>query len=55
MFLLGFIFIIYKYSEHTNNKNKDLKAKIYYIALKTILQLSYPNLLSTNLKKLRFL
>lgn len=31
------ISIIYEQSEDTNNKNKDLKTKIYYIALKTIL------------------
>ena len=35
--LLGSIFIIYKRSKDTNNKDKDLKTKIYHMALKTIL------------------
>ena len=35
--LLGSIPIIYERSEDANNKNKDLKAKIYHIPLKTIL------------------
>lgn len=34
---LGFIFVIYERLEDKNNKNKDLKAKIYYIVLKTML------------------
>lgn len=33
----GFISIIHKWSKDTNNKNKDLKAKIYYMALKIML------------------
>ena len=37
MLLLGSIPIIYKRSEDANNKNKDLKAKFYHIALKTML------------------
>lgn len=35
--LFGSIFIFYKQWKNENNKNKDLKTKIYYIALKTIL------------------
>ena len=35
--LLGSIFIIHDLSEDTNNKDKDLKAKIYHMALKTML------------------
>ena len=35
--LLGSIFIIYERSKDANNEVKDLKAKIYHIALKTIL------------------
>ena len=37
MLFLGFIFIIYKQLKDKNNKDKDLKAKIYYMALKIIL------------------
>ena len=36
--LLGFIPIVYKQLKNLNNKNKDLKAKIYHLALKTILK-----------------
>lgn len=35
--LLQSISVIHKQSEDTDNKNKDLKAKIYHLALKTIL------------------
>ena len=35
--LLGSIPIIHERSEDANNKNKDLKAKIYHMALKTML------------------
>ena len=35
------ISIIYKRLKNSNNKNKDLKAKIYYIGLKIILQSTY--------------
>ncbi len=35
-FLLGSIPIIYERSEDANNKDKDLKAKIYHMALKTM-------------------
>ena len=41
---LGSIPIVHKRSEDANNKNKDLKAKIYHIALKTILQCTYPSI-----------
>lgn len=33
----SFISIIYKWLEDINNKNKDLKAKIFYMILKIIL------------------
>ena len=35
--LLGSILIIYEWSKDANNKNKNLKAKIYYMALMIIL------------------
>lgn len=34
--LFGSIFIFYKQLKNQNNKNKDLKTKIYHIVLKTI-------------------
>ena len=37
MLFLDSIFIIHERSEDANNKNKDLKAKIYHMALKTML------------------
>ncbi len=40
--LFGSIFIIYERSKDANNKDKDLKAKIYHMALKTMLQHTYP-------------
>ena len=30
--------IVHEQAENSNNKNKDLKAKIYYLALKTMLE-----------------
>ena len=42
--LLGSISIVYERSKDANNKNKDLKAKIYYMTLKTMLQYTYPNI-----------
>lgn len=51
--LLDFILIIYELSKDTNNKNKNLNIKINYLALKTILQYSYPSFLSIDLKKMR--
>ena len=35
--LLSFISIIHKRSKDVNNKDKDLKAKIYHMMLKTML------------------
>ncbi len=35
--LLGSIPIIHEWSKDANNKDKDLKAKIYHMALKTML------------------
>ena len=40
--LLGSIPIVYKRLKDGNNKNKDLKAMIYYLALKTMLQRKCP-------------
>ena len=37
MLLLSSISIINEWSEYTNNNDKDLRAKIYYMALKTML------------------
>lgn len=51
--LLGSITIIYERSEDANNKDKDLKDKIYYIALKTISQYMYSFLSFINCKKIR--
>ena len=39
--LLSFISIIHKQLENTNNKNRDLKTKIYHLALKTMLEHKY--------------
>ena len=36
--LLGSIPIVYERSDDSNDKNRDLKAKIYYLALKTMLK-----------------
>ncbi len=41
--LLGSIPIVYEWSEDRDNKNKDLKAKIYHLALKTMLQCKCPS------------
>ena len=51
--LLGSIPIIHKQSEDANNKDKDLKAKIYYIALKTILHCTYPSFHFIDFKEMR--
>ena len=48
--LLGSIFIIHKWSKDTNINDKDLKAKIYPMALKPILQYNY---LDFSSKKMR--
>ena len=44
MLFFGSIPIVHERSEDANNKNKDLKTKIYHMALKTILQCTYPNI-----------
>ena len=51
--LLGSISIVHKRSEDGNNKDKDLKAKIYHMALKTILRRTYSSFPSVNFKKRR--
>ena len=47
----GLFPIVCERSKDANNKDKDLKAKIYYIAVKTILQRIYPSLTSIKLRK----
>lgn len=54
MLLVGSIPIIHKGLEDANNKDKDRKAKIYHIALKTILQRTYPSFPSIDFKKIRY-
>ncbi len=49
--LLGSIPIVHTRSEDANNKDKDLKAKIYHMALKTILQRTYLSLPSVYFNK----
>lgn len=39
--LLGSILVVYEWSDNGKNKNKDLKAKIYHLALKTMLKSNY--------------
>ena len=51
MLLLGSIPIVHERLENANNKNKDLKVKMYYMALKTMLQRTYPSLSSVELGK----
>ena len=51
--VLGFILIFHEWSEDTNNKSKDLKAKIYHMALKIMLQRTYPNFLFIDFKEMR--
>ncbi len=43
--------IIYERSKDANNKNKDLKAKIYYMSLKTMLQCTYLVLSSKEMRR----
>lgn len=50
---LNSISIIYKSSKDSNYKNKDLKTKIYYIILKTILQYIFFGFSYINFKKKR--
>lgn len=51
MLLLGSIFIVHKWSEDANNKDKDLKAKIYHMVLKMMLQRTYFSHSFDDLKK----
>ena len=53
MLLPGSISIIYEQSEDANNIDKDLKAKIYHIAFKTILQRIYPSFPFIEFKEIR--
>ncbi len=48
---LGSIPIIHKRFKDANNKDKDLKAKIYHMALKTMLQRTYPGLPSKEMRR----
>lgn len=50
MLFLGFVSIVYKRLEDANNTDKNLKAKIYYMALKTMLQHTYYSLSSLTLR-----
>ena len=50
MFFLYSIPIFHERSKDANNKNKDLKAKIYYMALKTMLYYTYPSFPSIKLR-----
>lgn len=49
--LLNIIPIFHKRLEDVNIKDKDLKAKIYYMTLKTLLQYTYLNLLFVDFEK----
>lgn len=51
--LLDFISIIHKRLKDANNKDKELKAKIYLMALKTILQHMHSCFPFIDLKKIR--
>ena len=51
--LLGSIPIIHERSEDANNKDKNLKAKIYHMALKTMLQRTYPSFPFIDFKEMR--
>ncbi len=51
--LLGSISIVHERSKDANNKDKDLKVKIYHMTLKTMLQRTYPSLPSVDFKKKR--
>ena len=48
--LLGSILIIHYWSGDANNKDKDLKANIYYMALKNIFWRTYPSLSSKEMR-----
>ncbi len=49
--LLSSISIIYECFKDANNKDKDLKAKIYHMALKTMLQRTSPGLPSKEMRR----
>ncbi len=49
--LLDSITIIYEWSEDANNKDKNLKAKIYHMALKIMLQCIYPGIFSKKIRQ----
>ncbi len=49
--LLDYISIIHERSEDANNKDKDLKAKIYHMVLKTMLQRTYSGLSSKEMRR----
>ncbi len=49
--LQGSIPIIHERSKDANNKDKDLKTKIYHMALKTMLQPTYPGLPSKEMRR----
>ena len=51
--LLGSIPIVHERSEDANNKDKDLKLKIYHMTLKTMLQRTYSSFPSVDFKKRR--
>ena len=46
----GFILIIYEQFEDANNKDKDLKTKIYHMTLKTMLQRTDLGLISRKMR-----
>lgn len=52
--LLVFVSSIQEQLKDANNKIKDLKAKIFHIVLKTMLQYIYSNFTSINFKKMRY-
>ncbi len=49
--LLSSIPIIHQQSEDANNKDKDLKFKIYHMVLKTMLQRPFPGLPSKEMRR----
>lgn len=53
--LLSYIFIICKQLKKPNNKDKNLKANIYYIAFKSILYYTYSKFLSIDYEKFEIL
>ena len=53
-FFFGFIIIVYKQLEDINNKYNDLKAKIYHISSKTILEHIYFSLIFDDFIKINY-